>query len=230
MNEPPLLKICGLRDAIQAAAVARLGADAVGVIGVRRSPRWLEVSARPELCAAVAEARPECLRVLVVADPDDADLVVLEGGTRGFDVLQLHGSESVARCLQLRRQLPASLRIWKALRLRAPADLAAAEQYGAVVDALLLDAWVEGQLGGTGQALPLEWLRTFRPEQPWWLAGGITPERLERGLDGLRPDGLDASSGVEVAPGVKNLDRVERLVRAVQQLRQRRRSEAHGRL
>jgi phosphoribosylanthranilate isomerase len=104
---------------------------------------------------------------------------------------------------------------WKALRIRSARDLEAAAAYAQVVDALLLDAWVPDQLGGTGHRLPLEWLEGFRPPCPWWLAGGITPERVPGVLAAVRPDGLDASSGVEDGPGCKNLDRVAQLVAAV---------------
>jgi phosphoribosylanthranilate isomerase len=83
------------------------------------------------------------------------------------------------------------------------------------VDALLLDAWVPDQLGGTGHPIPPEWLESFSPPLPWWLAGGITPERAPLLLQRLRPTGLDASSGVEDAPGEKNLLRVAALVAAV---------------
>ena len=87
--------------------------------------------------------------------------------------------------------------------------------FAPVVDALLLDAWVSSQLGGTGHRIPLEWLREFRCEQPWWLAGGINPERMASLQGAVNPHGFDASSGVEDAPGVKNLARVEALLRAV---------------
>lgn len=210
----PLLKVCGLRDPAQAGAVAALGVDAVGVIGVEASPRHLEPALRPALFAAVEAERPGCLRVLVVADPGEAELSLLDPRVGGHQVVQLHGGESPERCRELRRRLPGLL-WWKALRLREPADLALASAYGDVVDALLLDAWVPDQLGGTGQRLPLEWLGEFRSPRPWWLAGGITPERVPEVLAVLQPDGLDASSGVEDAPGVKNLPRVRQLVEAL---------------
>lgn len=213
-GERPLLKVCGLREPGQARAVAALGADAVGVIGVPASPRWLEPASRPALFAAVAAERPACLRVLVVADPADADLSLLDPAQGGHGVVQLHGGESVARCAEL-RQLVSGVRWWKALRIRSASDLAAAAAYAQVVDALLLDAWVPDRLGGTGHPIPPEWLAEFSPPLPWWLAGGITPERAPSLLQRLRPAGLDASSGVEDAPGEKNLDRVAALVAAV---------------
>ena len=85
---------------------------------------------------------------------------------------------------------------------------------------LLLDAWVPDQLGGTGQAIPIELLAGFRPRLPWWLAGGISPERVKPILEHIRPDGLDASSAVECAPGDKILSRVAELVAAVGTWRQ----------
>ncbi len=210
----PLLKICGLRRPEQAAEVARLGADAIGVIAVPGSPRWLEPAARPALFAAVAAARPSCRGVLVVADPPEAELAELTADS-GHTVLQLHGQETPQQCADLRRRLGGGLEIWKALRIRRPADLERARQYTEVVDALLVDAWVPDQLGGTGHRIPSEWLEGFRPELPWWLAGGIRPQGVARVLERVSPDGLDASSGVEHSPGEKDLALVEDLVRAV---------------
>ncbi|WP_398325270.1 phosphoribosylanthranilate isomerase [Vulcanococcus sp.] len=217
-----LLKVCGLRSAEQAAAVAALGADAIGVIGVSQSPRWLAQEHRRELFEAVAAARAGCLGVLVVADPTPAELPQL-GPVAGHQVLQLHGAETPERCAELREQLGPELLLWKALRIHSQADLERAEAYASVVDALLLDAWVPDQLGGTGHRIPIEWLESFRPALPWWLAGGITAERLPGALQALQaspPVGVDASSGVERAPGDKDLVQVAQLVAAVAAVRQ----------
>ena len=218
----PWLKVCGLRTPEQAAAVALFGVDAIGVIGVPGSPRWLEPAERPALFAAVQQARPVCLGVLVVADPADEDLPAL-AATGGHRVVQLHGGESPERCRELREALGPEIGLWKALRIRSRDDLQLAEAYGPVVDALLLDAWVPDQLGGTGHRIPIEWLSGFHPPLPWWLAGGIRADRVKPAilaLAGAPPTGLDASSGVERAPGDKDLDRVAELVAAVAAVRQ----------
>lgn len=208
----PLLKICGLRDPEQAAAVAHLGVDAIGVIAVPGSPRFLEPSQRPALFAAVQAAAPLCQGVVVVADPDDRELAELASG-HGHGVVQLHGSETPERCRQLRASLGCT--VWKALRIRRPQDLQGALDYATAVDALLLDAWVPDQLGGTGHRIPSEWLEGFAPPLPWWLAGGIRADRVAPLLARLTPTGLDASSGVERAPGDKDLTLVQALVAAV---------------
>jgi phosphoribosylanthranilate isomerase len=160
----------------------------------------------------MAAGRADCFGVLVVADPSDDQLESL-AAAGGHAVVQLHGEESVERCRELGQRL--GLRLWKALRVRGPEDLAKAAAYAGVVEALLLDAWRPGQLGGTGHRIPTVWLENFRPSTPWWLAGGVGPDTVAEILDRLRPDGLDASSALEDRPGVKNLARVAALVEAV---------------
>ena len=206
------MKICGLRQPDQAAAIAGMGVAAIGVIAVASSPRFVPPERRAELFLAAKTARPACLGVLVVADPQAADLDWLGGG-QGHDILQLHGQESAERCQELRQSL--GVKVWKALRLRDRTDLNRAALYAPHVDGLLLDAWAADQLGGTGQRLPLEWLQGFKPEVPWWLAGGIASQALPEILSRVRPDGLDVSSAVEKSPGDKDLEGVAKLVRAV---------------
>lgn len=207
----PRLKICGLRITEQALAIAALGVSAIGVIGVRSSPRYLDPVRRSHLFGALATAYPACRRVLVVADPHDAEIATPQ--PHDHDVLQLHGDETPQRCAELRASL--GLEVWKALRIRSEADLERAQAYEAHVDALLLDAWSADQLGGTGRRLPLEWLEGFSSAVPWWLAGGVTPEVVPEILQRLQPDGLDVSSGVETAPGDKNLERVRALTKSL---------------
>ncbi|SBO42565.1 phosphoribosylanthranilate isomerase [Cyanobium sp. NIES-981] len=209
---PTQIKICGLRDPAQAAAVAALGVDAIGVIGVAGSPRYVAPALRPRLFTAVGEAAPACTGVLVVADPDDADLADLEPA-HGHRILQLHGRETPERCSTLGQRL--GCRIWKAFRIRSRADLALADAYRGHVDALLLDAYVPDQLGGTGHRLPLDWIEGWCAPLPWWLAGGISPERVGAVLQRVAPTGVDVSSGVERSPADKDLARVAALVAAV---------------
>jgi phosphoribosylanthranilate isomerase len=206
------LKICGLRQPDQAAAIAGMGVAAIGVIAVASSPRFVPPERRAELFLAAKTARPSCLGVLVVADPQAADLDWLGHG-QGHDILQLHGQESAERCQELRQSL--GIKVWKALRLRDCNDLNRAALYAHHVDGLLLDAWAPDQLGGTGQRLPLAWLQGFKPEVPWWLAGGVASQALPEILSQVRPDGLDVSSAVEKSPGDKDLEGVAKLVRAV---------------
>ena len=210
----PAVKICGLTDIEQALAIAAMGADAIGVIGVARTPRFVEDTPRRNLFSQLEQQFPDLQRVWVVADASD---VVLDAALQGKGtptVVQLHGNESPAQCLALQQRHPRT-RFWKALRLRSLDDLAAVENYLGSVDALLLDAWSPDQLGGTGHRLPLDWLAETRLTLPWWLAGGISAEWVPELLERVTPDGLDASSRLEVRPGWKDLKKVNALLSAV---------------
>ncbi len=209
---PPLLKICGLRQPAQAQAVAELGVDAVGVIAVPSSPRWLAPDQRLELFQAMSDGRPGCRGVLVLADPGD-ELGAQLDPALGHQVLQLHGLETPARCRELADRTGCA--IWKALRISRPEDLERVNDYRDVVEAVLLDAWVPDQLGGSGQQIPPGWLEGFRPGLPWWLAGGVGPANAAELVAAFHPDGLDVSSAVERSPGEKNLDLVRALLEVV---------------
>jgi phosphoribosylanthranilate isomerase len=219
-----LLKICGLRQNDQAAAIAALGVDAIGVIAVPGSPRYLQPAQRPALFAAMRQANPGCQGVLVVADPDPAMVDELRPG-QGHQVVQLHGNETPQQCQRLRDGL-GGIKLWKALRVRSNDDLERARAYQGCVDALLLDAWVSGQLGGTGESIPLELLQNFEPGMPWWLAGGMQERSAAAALALLQPTGLDASSGVERSPGDKDPGRVAALLAVIRTARQDRHQPA----
>ena len=210
----PELKICGITDLEQAIAIARLGVQAIGVIGVPNTPRYVEPPQRRALFDVLEEQHPQLNRVWVVANPEDAALEEALNGAGQPSVVQLHGTESIERCQALKQRYPRQ-QWWKALRVREPDDLHQLQQYAPWVDALLLDAWAADQLGGTGHRLPLDWLSDTELAVPWWLAGGVSAEWVPELLSRVTPQGLDASSRLEERPGWKNLDKVQALVEAV---------------
>jgi phosphoribosylanthranilate isomerase len=128
----------------------------------------------------------------------------------GLTGVQLHGDESSEFCQQLRQLLP-SVEILKALRIRSVEDIDKAATYTATADTLLLDAYDPQQLGGTGTTLDWVMLQQFSPSCPWFLAGGLTPDNIVEALTQVNPSGIDLSSGVERAPGDKDLDKVAKL-------------------
>ena len=210
----PAVKICGLTDPEQALAIAAMGVDAIGVIGVAGTPRYVEDTPRRNLFSQLEQHCPEVHRVWVVADASEEELDASLQGNGIPTVVQLHGKETPEQCLALRQRHPKT-RVWKALRLRSLDDLKSVENYLESVDALLLDAWSPDQLGGTGHRLPLDWLAETRLQLPWWLAGGISAEWIPELLEKVSPDGLDASSRLEVRPGWKDLKKVSALLSAV---------------
>ncbi|WP_024545222.1 phosphoribosylanthranilate isomerase [Picosynechococcus sp. NKBG15041c] len=205
------IKICGLTQVDQAQAIAQLGVTDIGFICVKKSPRYVTAAQ----IASLTIVLPETIgKVGVFANQSLTEiLATIDQG--GLTIAQLHGDESPDFCQQLRQQRP-NLEMIKALRIRDHLSLDAAKNYEAVVDALLLDAYDPNQLGGTGHQLNWDDLRQFRPAVPWFLAGGLTPDNIQTALSQLHPDGIDLSSGVEISPGIKDLTKVEALMRALQ--------------
>lgn len=205
----PWVKICGLMHPTEAIAIAEYGADAIGFICVPTSPRYVTSEQLRALGAALIANGPTVERVGVFVDATDVSLD--EAVTAGqLTTLQLHGQESPAHCQQIRQRHPA-LKLIKAFRIRTPEDLATIQTYGQDVDAVLLDAYHPHLFGGTGKTLDWSALQAFRPQHPWILAGGLTPENIVGALTALSPNGVDLSSGVEDRPGQKNLARVQQL-------------------
>lgn len=123
----------------------------------------------------------------------------------------MHGQESPQRCAQIRECYP-HLLLLKALRPRTPAELALGQAYGSWVDFLVVDAYDPQRAGGTGQIGNWDLLQNWDPPCRWVLAGGLNVVTLPQALARLQPNGVDLSSGVEMKPGVKNLDRVAEIV------------------
>ncbi len=213
-NSSVALKICGITSVEQAKEIAELGVDAIGVIGVEGSVRFVEEIQRRHIFAKLKKDYPNIQRVWVTADKSSSALIAGLKGNGSPTTIQLHGNESPEKCSQLRIENP-NLNWWKACRIKAPEDIQKAMQYQGRIDALLLDAWSPIELGGTGKRLPLEWIKASRLEGPWWLAGGISAEYVPEILNQVRPFGLDASSKLEISPGIKNIDLVNSLAKVL---------------
>ncbi|MBD2103339.1 phosphoribosylanthranilate isomerase [Leptolyngbya sp. FACHB-261] len=207
------VKICGITRPEQGVAIARCGANSLGFICVSSSPRAVTPAqirtVTDQLWSQLPAAEvPDRLGVFADASLSQIQDTVLAGGLNG---VQLHSQEPPEFCAALRaafRKLNQDVDIVKALRIRTAADLAQAALYADQVDALLLDAYDPVQLGGTGHTLDWTALRDFRPGCAWILAGGLNASNISRALMLLDPDGIDLSSGVERAPGDKDLAQV----------------------
>jgi phosphoribosylanthranilate isomerase len=206
LGELMRIKICGITTVEQGIAIANMGATDLGFICVPSSPRHLSLT---RLEPIVAELVGKVNTVGVFADFSVATIAHVVALTN-LDTVQLHGTESLAFCQELRQALP-DTEIIKAWRVRSSSDLALIQTYSEVVDSLLLDAYHPDVLGGTGQTLDWHQLSAFKPAIPWLLAGGLTPDNICVALSQVQPDGIDLSSGVEVSPGDKDLDLVDRL-------------------
>jgi len=206
------VKICGLTRRQDALHAAESGADFLGVVLVARSPRAVTPSGAREILDRIAVPS-----VMVVSDME-ISRVVAAAETVGASVIQLHGNEGPEMVEELRSS--GRWKIWKALRVRNAEVLREGlRRFAPRVDGLLLDSWRPGLTGGTGQVFPWEVAETVRSEVPSGLdlvvAGGLTPENVERAVARLRPQVVDVSSGVEGRPGVKDRRRVEAFIRRV---------------
>lgn len=204
------IKICGITQPEQGKAIASLGATALGFICAPTSPRYIS----PEQIRAVVEHLPEStdrIGVFVNSSAEEICQIVPQAGLTG---VQLHGDEPPEFCHKMRSMLP-HIEIIKALRIRDSEALAQAEIYFDWIDTLLLDAYHPQMIGGTGKTLDWKSLEQFQPSRPWFLAGGLTPDNVRDALLQVTPNGIDLSSGVERAPGDKDLDKVTKLFEQV---------------
>ncbi len=178
------------------------GADALGFVFHPPSPRFVT----PErVRTIVAELPPFVTHVGVFVD-EPVDSVNEIVRSCGLHVAQLHGGESPAQCDA------AEVPVVKAFRVRAGADLPF-EAYRRHVTSFLLDTYVEGQPGGTGESFNWTLARDAKRHGRIILAGGITPENISEAIRMAEPDGVDVSSGVESSPGRKDADKVRELLR-----------------
>jgi phosphoribosylanthranilate isomerase len=196
------VKVCGVTTVEQAVACADLGVDALGVNFVASSPRRVD----ERVARAVVEAVGQRLLVVAVVAGMTVDAMRALADRTGVGCLQLHGDESAADVSAL---LPHA---YKAVRVAGADDVALAE--GMPGDYVMVDARVPGALGGTGHALDWSLVVGLARRRKLVLAGGLTPENAAAAVDLVRPWCVDVASGVESAPGVKDLGRVRAFVEA----------------
>ncbi len=200
-------KICGVRKAEVIETAIAHGAAEIGLVFFPRSPR--NVSAA-EASALAAAAPPETVVVGLFVDPADETLETLLETVR-LDMIQLHGDESPDRVAAVRTRTGRP--VTKAIGVAGAEDLAAAEAYAGVADRLLFDAKApraDARYMPGGNALRFDWrlLGGRGWPVPWMLSGGLTPDNVAHAIRASGAPGVDVSSGVESAPGVKDPARV----------------------
>lgn len=213
----PQVKVCGLTDVDEAVGVAALGVHAVGCVFYPRSPRHLSREEARAICAALP---PEVRRVGVFVD-ESVETVLHTVRACGLDTVQLHGRETPEEVERLREE---GLRVIKALfatRSPGPGD---AGRYRP--SAFLMECGAGKLPGGNAETWDWSEARPMADRSPLVLAGGLTPGNVARAISLAQPDAVDLSSGVEAAPGRKDLAKVAALMAAVQGCRMTRRPRA----
>ncbi len=196
------VKVCGLDTVGSARVAVEAGADALGVVMSRTSPRRLTL----EAAATIVEAVRGDVRTVLVTNDLPALLAADIANRLGVDVLQLHGRRYAEPDFRLARERFDHL--WRATSLADSPDLTVGA-WGEEV--LLLDA----PTPGSGEQWDLSTLEAGRPNGAWILAGGLTPDTVGTAIAGACPWGVDVSSGVESAPGVKDAGRIRAFLDAV---------------
>lgn len=211
------VKICGLSEEGSLATAVQAGADYVGFVFYARSPRYVA----PHDAARLARGVPaHVARVGLFVDPDDAAMAAVLNQVP-LDYLQLHGAETPQRVAQIRKRF--GLPVIKAVAIASGRDAENAKAYEADADMLLFDAKPppdqQALPGGNGLVFDWTLIAGYRWARPWMLSGGLTPDNL---VDALRISGakiLDVSSGVESAPGVKDVEKIRSFVKTAKQVK-----------
>ncbi len=210
MQRRTRVKICGIGRRKDATVAVNNGVDALGFIFFPKSPRNI----LPEDAAEIIATIP--LFVDKVGVFVDAPLKrVVEYAHGGLTCIQLHGTESVAYCKRLRRVLP-FCRIIKAFRVSEESISTHFEPYNTCVDAFLLDTYVQGEKGGTGLVFDWSIVPKLRLCRPVILAGGLSLENIGEAISVVRPYAVDINSGIEDCPGIKNHDKIRKILQIVQ--------------
>ncbi len=203
-----LVKICGLStpETLQAALEAR--ADFVGFVFFPKSPRNVLLR---QAASLAAQARGRARVVTLVVDAEDALLTDIAEAVKP-DLIQAHGSETPERLARIR--LLTGIPAYKALRVRNVADVAKAADY-ASSPFILYDAMPpEGAVLPGGNGLAFDWTILKDAARPFMLAGGLTPENVDEALATTGAAMVDVSSGVESAPGIKDITRIRKFIEA----------------
>jgi phosphoribosylanthranilate isomerase len=194
-----IAKVCGMTRLTDALHAVQHGATAVGFVFWPRSPRYIE----PRRAAEIISELPDTVTAVGVFVNQPIDEIQRVAATSGITAIQLHGDEPPAYAKAF------GWPVWRAVTL----DLVDETLDGWPLTAtIVLDAHDPVRRGGTGQTI--DWARAARvaTERQVVLAGGLTPENVSDAIEAVRPFGVDVSSGVEEAPGVKDLEKVARFL------------------
>ncbi len=204
------VKICGVTNLEDALICVKFGADAIGFNFYEKSKRFIKTSEARSIIEQINSQIPK-FGVFVNASIEE---ILDTVNTSRIDVIQLHGVEAHGFVSELRHETRTP--IIKAFRVSEDFDASYISDFK--LDAILLDAYTEGEFGGTGNSF--DWdkaVSAIRLGVPTYLAGGLDPENVAEAVRFVRPFAVDVASGVESAPGRKDPVKVEAFIRSAKQ-------------
>ncbi|MEA2457573.1 MAG: phosphoribosylanthranilate isomerase [Thermoleophilaceae bacterium] len=205
------VKICGITTPGDAKLAVEAGAWAIGLIFAQPSPRRCDVGVASEIGRTMRRQ----VEVAGVFRNSPLDEVVELADLCSLTMVQLHGDEGPTYCAEAAHRT--GLKVIKAARVRDRASVQALRAFRVAVDYHLLDAFVEGVPGGTGQTFRWDLAKERGPGPALILSGGITADNVSEAIAGVHPYAVDSASGTEASPGVKDPAKVTALMRAVEQ-------------
>jgi phosphoribosylanthranilate isomerase len=214
-DSPPRVKICGLRSVADALSAAGAGADWIGLNFHPPSLRFVEIAEAAEIVRALPKST-EAVGLFVDRPVSEVREIAQATGLR---IVQLHGNEPVEDAANL---VAGGLRVVRAFRVKDRASIAEMVAFlercrwlGVALEGVLVDAYVPGVMGGTGQSIAEDLLERLPALPRLILAGGLTPENVADRIARARPWMVDVAGGVESGPGVKDQGRIAEFIRAV---------------
>jgi phosphoribosylanthranilate isomerase len=212
------VKICGISTLEVAKSAINDTANFLGFIHFAKSPRHLPLGAMSDLFQVIRAENADIPLVTVVVNPDDSLLEAIARDVKP-DLIQLHGHESAARVAEIaaKFQIP----LIKVISVAEKADLKVAPDYEPYVEYIMFDAKAPKDAtmpGGLGLSFDWGLMQGYSGTKPWFLAGGLTPETIAPAVQMSGAPMLDVSSGVESAPGVKDVQLISRFLRAAKSL------------
>ena len=204
---PPKLKFCGITNSRDAEAAVALDAWALGLNFWPGSPRRCE----PEVASQIAARYKRRVEIVGVFVDPTLDELAQTADSVGLTILQLHGEEGPSFCAEASRRTGCP--VIKAARVRSRAAIQALARFH--TDYHLLDGYTPGIPGGTGETFSWELARSHRGRVPVILSGGLRPENVAEAIEVVRPFAVDVASGIELAPGRKDHEKLAAFARAV---------------
>lgn len=205
------IKLCGTTELIAAKHAVSCGVDALGFIFAQKSPRYI---ATKNARAIIRELPPFIGKIGVFVDESIENILTIVTEC-GLTAVQLHGRETPEFCWALREQLGRSCMMIKAFRVRPESAASDFAPYEVVVDAFLLDTYVKDVEGGTGEVFNWDLIEGLNLQRPVILAGGLSSANIQKAIRQVVPYALDVNSGVELAPGKKDLALVSEVMEKV---------------
>lgn len=205
------IKICGFKRKKDITDAINLGIRWIGLNFYEKSPRFMEEKEAELLIKSLSE---DIKKIGVFVNPDEKKLFEMVKKIK-LDGVQLHGNEPPSLLDKFKKIFPEKILI-KAIRVRKFEEVIKKIKLYRTADYFLLDTYTENKFGGTGKIINENLI--LEKKLPWYkifIAGGITPENVKEIIKKYKPFGIDVASGVEIAPGIKDIEKIKKLIEEV---------------